>query len=419
MRELKIFIVFALLAIFVLPNLAIAADLKKIGASCLINSECWTQNCMQSIASNVSTGKYCACDSNDSCQEYSDDPGAHWKCVDYVSPELQALKDKSHGLNYCHSATLGDKFAINNNAFVPAKPDTTKKDVFKIIVPKLSLPIPSLPVWSSYEIKPGEPINIPWIADYIIALYKYAIVIGSVLAVVAVMIGGILYLTAGGIPSNIERAKGVILGSLTGLIILICSHLVLNMINPELVNLKSLTIETIKEETFDYTDESNFDINDLYTPSGNLSKILIDTSTPSQKLYMRVDASIAQVTIQTFQKLKAMGFQVRSNGTSGYRGSKGCHGLGLAIDINGAQNFCRTCGSGVGNFYKPGQDPYSLTQEAVTMMKSLGWCWGGDWDKPKDYMHFSWPTCGGMKGGYSECGAKRPYDWNKIEEENR
>ncbi|MFH0780088.1 MAG: M15 family metallopeptidase [Parcubacteria group bacterium] len=427
----KIFTVSALFVLTVLiffPKDTFATDLKKIGASCLINTECWTQNCMQSIASSVSTGKYCACKSNDSCQEYSDDPGARWSCVDmdllmqtdtgYVSPELQALKDKSHGLNYCHSATLGDKFAIN--AVAPVQPQPTqKKDIIKIIAPKLSLPIPSLPVWSSYEIKPGETINIPWIADYIIALYKYAIIIASVLAVVAIMIGGVLYLTAGGLPSNIERAKGIIIGSITGLIILICSHLILTMINPELVNLKSLTIETVKEAIFDYTDESNYSQNDLSPETG----VIITIPTESYNIRIKVDSSIAEVAKQSFQKLKDMGFPVNPRGTSGGRKSKGCHGLNLAIDINGKQNFCRTCGGDSGLFFNPGgpdDAKHSLTKEAVEMMKSLGWCWGGDWDKPKDYMHFSWPTCGGMKGGYSsECGAKRPYDWSKTEEENR
>ncbi|MEE8405593.1 MAG: M15 family metallopeptidase, partial [Acidimicrobiia bacterium] len=56
------------------------------------------------------------------------------------------------------------------------------------------------------------------------------------------------------------------------------------------------------------------------------------------------------------------------------------HGLGLAIDINSAQN------------------PYRADNRLITDMpawfvdvwRSAGFCWGGDWKYAKDPMHFSW-----------------------------
>ena len=78
--------------------------------------------------------------------------------------------------------------------------------------------------------------EIPWIAIYIYAIYNYMLAIGGMLAVVTIMIGGVIWLVSAGNASRISTAKSWIVGSLTGLLILLTSYVLLYQINPEMVD---------------------------------------------------------------------------------------------------------------------------------------------------------------------------------------
>src|SRR6056297_1341586 len=123
-----------------------------------------------------------------------------------------------------------------------------KNETMTLEPPKISLPIPELPKWDTIKVKPGEEVSLPWLVEYIIALYKYAIIILSALAVIMIMAGGITYLSSGGSSERIGSAKKMIFGALSGLVILLFSHMLLEIINPKLVDLKPITLETIEEQ---------------------------------------------------------------------------------------------------------------------------------------------------------------------------
>lgn len=76
------------------------------------------------------------------------------------------------------------------------------------------------------------------IANYIRAIYKYAIGIVGILAAVVLMFGGIIWLTAGGNATQISNAKAWIGASLSGLVIALLSYMILATVNPALVNFK-------------------------------------------------------------------------------------------------------------------------------------------------------------------------------------
>lgn len=83
------------------------------------------------------------------------------------------------------------------------------------------------------------------IANYIIAIYKYAITAIGIIATIVLMIGGIRWLTAGGSPEAVNDAKAWIKASLTGLILMLCSYLLLSIINTNLVNFKPIQIAEV------------------------------------------------------------------------------------------------------------------------------------------------------------------------------
>ncbi len=70
------------------------------------------------------------------------------------------------------------------------------------------------------------------------------------------------------------------------------------------------------------------------------------------------------------------------------------HTIGTAIDINYPQNYyCDPDGNAiVGDYWKPGEDPYSITPDGdvVRAFEKYGFRWGVGWNSGyKDYMHFS------------------------------
>lgn len=110
----------------------------------------------------------------------------------------------------------------------------------------LQIKIPGA-VFSDIQKCAGEEdkLCVNWIAEYIAAVYKYAIGVVGILATVVLMIGGIVWITAGGDSSRITEAKAWITASLTGLIIALSSYMILYQINPRLLDFGPLRIARV------------------------------------------------------------------------------------------------------------------------------------------------------------------------------
>jgi hypothetical protein len=89
------------------------------------------------------------------------------------------------------------------------------------------------------------------IANYVKAIYKYLIGIVGIVAAIMLMVGGVVWLTAGGSPERVKQAQDYIVGSLTGLALALGSFL--GMINPALVNFRISGINTVTSPTADQT----------------------------------------------------------------------------------------------------------------------------------------------------------------------
>jgi len=97
------------------------------------------------------------------------------------------------------------------------------------------------------DTNPPQCWKIPWLAKYIGNAYKYGVVIGSILAVMMIMIGGIMYMIGGLNQTLIGKGKELIVGAVTGLILLLGSYVLLNTVNPNLIHMKALEVEVLKE----------------------------------------------------------------------------------------------------------------------------------------------------------------------------
>ena len=90
--------------------------------------------------------------------------------------------------------------------------------------------------------------SIPWISVYIKGIFNYSMGIIGLLAAIALMIGGVIWIVAGGNASRISEAKSWIGASITGLIIGLTSFILLNEINPDLVGFRPVNLTMIKYE---------------------------------------------------------------------------------------------------------------------------------------------------------------------------
>jgi len=87
--------------------------------------------------------------------------------------------------------------------------------------------------------------NLRPIGDYIKNIYRYAIGGVGILATVVMMFGGFVWITAGGNASRVGDAKAWIGAALSGLVLALASYLILNTINPALVNFNDQEIRTV------------------------------------------------------------------------------------------------------------------------------------------------------------------------------
>gem|GEM_PF-2351603 len=122
--------------------------------------------------------------------------------------------------------------------------------------PLITIPIPEIKIPTVTLTKAvcdpdnagGYSCAIPWIGEYIQGIYQYGINIVGILAAIVLMAGGLLWLISGGDASKITQAKDMIIGSITGLIILMASYIILTQINPDLVKMRSITMGSIAKQ---------------------------------------------------------------------------------------------------------------------------------------------------------------------------
>jgi hypothetical protein len=109
------------------------------------------------------------------------------------------------------------------------------------IIPQITIPGSSFIKGEKSEIKEGTST----IGEYIESIYNYLLLIVGIVAAIVLMVGGILWLSAGGNTERIGQAQKLITGSLTGLVLMLTSYILLVTINPNLVDFKIAGIDKI------------------------------------------------------------------------------------------------------------------------------------------------------------------------------
>lgn len=80
---------------------------------------------------------------------------------------------------------------------------------------------------------------------YIRAIYDYGIGIAAFLALAMIVAGGLIWLTSGGSTNQVSTAKSMITSSIIGLVLLLGTYTLLQLVNPDLLNFKPIETEYI------------------------------------------------------------------------------------------------------------------------------------------------------------------------------
>lgn len=110
---------------------------------------------------------------------------------------------------------------------------------FTSITPELGVQIPGL-VFSP-AVREGGIVRVPFIAQYIAAIERYAISLAAVAAIVMMVYGGMLYLL-GSAVQDVATGKQIMIDALIGLLVTLGSFVILSTINPNTLDLQELKL---------------------------------------------------------------------------------------------------------------------------------------------------------------------------------
>lgn len=142
----------------------------------------------------------------------------------------------------------------------PATSASSDNGMLKLTMPVLQISIPGMDKFSTPGKCSDDPTKlcVNWIGEYIAGIYKYAVGVVGILATVILMVGGVIWLMAGGDASRITEAKAWITAAITGLVIMLCSYVILYQINPDIIGAVSKPLElTIVQKTAELASEKS------------------------------------------------------------------------------------------------------------------------------------------------------------------
>ncbi|MBU1034687.1 pilin, partial [Patescibacteria group bacterium] len=167
-------------------------------------------------------------------------------------------------------------------------------EAYVVTPPKLGIDIPDL-IFATKIFENEGKLEIPFLAQYISAVYKYLTGIAIVAAAIMLVYGGFLYIV-GSASSQITRGKEIIKDAIIGLILIICSYSILSTINPATTTLQGVVIKTIPAEQLWFKEHGTGD--PVYSPRAIQG--ILDSKIPGRSTQVKTaekPESLAQVLI--------------------------------------------------------------------------------------------------------------------------
>ena len=118
--------------------------------------------------------------------------------------------------------------------------------VFCLVIPNI-IPVQAImaevdwPEVGGIKIEEGGKLvaTLPQLVQY---FFNFSIAIGGIAAFAMLVLGGFRFLTSAGNPSAQKDAKDIITSAIIGLLLLLSSYLLLQVINPDILTLEDIII---------------------------------------------------------------------------------------------------------------------------------------------------------------------------------
>ncbi len=104
-----------------------------------------------------------------------------------------------------------------------------------------------IPVGATTEITKADFVSGRSIPVYISVLYRWLVGFTLILGVIALMLGGVVWIVAGGNKGTVDKAKGIIKNSLVGIFLALGSYLFLWTMSPNLVQFRPIIAKPVEE----------------------------------------------------------------------------------------------------------------------------------------------------------------------------
>lgn len=325
---------------------------------------------------------------------------------------------------------------------VPSQPGSALPKE-RMTAPVLNISIPGISLTKPF-LRGGD-IIIQFLPEYIAGVYRYALGIAAILAVVMIMIGGVQYIIGSSTGSEaVTAARTRITNAITGLVLVLSAYLVLYVVNPNLTAFDALEIsyvaaipaenyiEPFGEEATSTTctgsdcegvnDWQDCMLEQYGADNAEVQTHLVDltldyagykrTYKVHKKAYASFKAAFDAIAADTSITYDLTGDT--SGGTYAWRAKRGTpsvlsnHSWGTAIDFQPSTNpfcpsacrdgkadtKCTSCIGGPNCETLCASSSYTLPQKVVDIFKKYNFTWLGDPQRTlfRDYMHFDYIT---------------------------
>lgn len=243
-------------SVFSLPTTVFAGSCGCLNTNIIDPNNATFRSCV--IPSNVSSQTECDTRNNTSdaswqyseCRFYTNN-----NCLCTATGMFQSSKtctasndcNVGAGTSYCcDNVCFFDQTALSAYNLGLAGAADFEKNI-KVSKPILSISIPGVNFSDASKVQDsqGTMVVIPYLAEYIKGVYQFAMIAGSMVAVVVIILNGFRITISAGGP---EKNKGIqnITKAITGLFILWSSYALLSTINPNLTQLNALNVRYVE-----------------------------------------------------------------------------------------------------------------------------------------------------------------------------
>jgi len=144
-------------------------------------------------------------------------------------------------------------FGIPSRALAQNEEVSSAKGDQLLLAPNLEINIPGLTFTTIPKTVSGT-IEIPFLGQYISAIYNYLLGISVVAAAIMIVYGGLLYIIGSSVTS-ISSGKEKIADATIGLILMFSTFTILHFLNPAITQLRALQIPIIKTQIIEVSQD--------------------------------------------------------------------------------------------------------------------------------------------------------------------